>query len=145
MGEGEGSDDTTVALMRGHEAAFLHHLWAGFTGDKASAPFAGWAPYVAAMQRPGLIASSSSYYRAAYTSAGQVSTLVTAAPLGIPVLGIGGEHSIGSNLEPLVRAFASNVVRVVVMPGAGHFLPEERPEAVAGELTAFLAPERASR
>jgi hypothetical protein len=43
-----------------HEAAFLHHLWAGFTGDKAPAPFAEWAPYVAAMLRPGLIASSSS-------------------------------------------------------------------------------------
>jgi pimeloyl-ACP methyl ester carboxylesterase len=143
MGEGEGSEDTTVALMRGHESAFLHHLWAGFTGDKASAPFAEWAPYVAAMQRPGLIASSSSYYRAVYTSAGQVSTLISTAPLGIPVLALGGERSIGSKLETLVRAFASNVVRVVVMPGAGHFLPEERAEAVAGELKAFLAPERA--
>jgi pimeloyl-ACP methyl ester carboxylesterase len=140
MGDSEGSEDTTVAMMNGRESAFLHHLWAGFTGDKEAAPFAGWAPYVAAMQRPGLIASSSSYYRAAYTSAGQVSALVTSAPLGIPVLGIGGEKAIGSKLEPLVKAFSSNVVRVVVIQGAGHFLAEERSDAVASELIAFLAP-----
>jgi pimeloyl-ACP methyl ester carboxylesterase len=137
MGEGDSSGDTTVALLQGRESIFLHHLWATFTGDKDAAPFAGWAPYVAAMARPGIAAASSTYYRAVYQSAEEVRKLVT-QKLEIPVLAIAGEKGIGANHIALVRAFAGNVRGDLILPGSGHFLPEERPSEVAAALEKFL-------
>src|ERR1700730_15384659 len=63
MGESDSTGDITAALLKERESIYLHHLWATFTGDEQAAPFSAWAPYVAAMARPG-IARSSSYYRA---------------------------------------------------------------------------------
>ena len=139
MGESDSPEDTTAALLKGRESIYLHHLWATFTGDKQAAPFAGWAPYVAAMARPGIARSSSCYYRAVYTTAEQVRTRLARKKLEIPVLAIAGEKGIGANHEALVRAFASNVTGNIVIPGAGHFLAEERPTEITAALKTFLA------
>ena len=106
MGEANAEFDTTSALLEGRESIFLRHLWNTFTGDKKAAPFEGWSAYVEAMARPGIAASSSSYYRAAYASADQVRALVE-KKLDIPVLAVAGEEGIGVNHEALVHAFSS--------------------------------------
>jgi pimeloyl-ACP methyl ester carboxylesterase len=124
--------------LDGRESIFLRHLWATFTADKEAAPFEAWSPYVDAMARPGIAASSSSYYRAAYKSADQVRALI-ADKLAIPVVAIAGKEGIGANHEALVRAFSSNVVSNLVLPGAGHFLAEERPMELTAALRKFLA------
>lgn len=138
MGEANAEFDTTSALLEGREPIFLRHLWNTFTGDKKAAPFEGWSAYVEAMARPGIAASSSSYYRAAYASADQVRALVE-KKLDIPVLAVAGEEGIGANHEALVRAFSSDIVNNIIVPGAGHFVPEERPAELTAALTAFLA------
>jgi pimeloyl-ACP methyl ester carboxylesterase len=137
MGGSDTEGDTTAALLAGRESVFLHHLWATFTGDKRAAPFDGWAPYVEAMTRPGIVRSSASLYRQAYKSADQVRGLL-ANRLDIPILAIAGELGIGANHEALVRGFANNITASVVLQGAGHFLPEERPNEVFSALEAFL-------
>jgi pimeloyl-ACP methyl ester carboxylesterase len=137
MGEGNAELDTTSALLEGRESIFLHHLWNTFTGDKKAAPFEGWSPYVEAMARPGIAASSSSYYRASYASADQVHALVE-NKLDIPVLAVAGEEGIGANHEALVRAFSNNIVENIIVPGAGHFVPEERPAELTMALKTFL-------
>ncbi len=138
MGEGDAVGDTTAQLMAGNESEYLHHLWASFTGDRDAAPFTGWAPYVEALSRPGISASTSRYYRSAYRSAEQVKAWI-AQKVEVPVLAIAGERGIGQHQEPLVRAFASNVRGSLIVPGAGHFLPEERPLEISSALTAFLS------
>jgi pimeloyl-ACP methyl ester carboxylesterase len=140
MGGNDSQTDITAALIHGRESLFLHYLWSTFTGDKAAAPFDAWAPYIAAMARPGIATSSSSYYRAIYQSADQVRALL-ANKLTIPVLAIAGEKGIGPNLEALTRAFAANLTNTLILPGAGHFLPEERPKEVTAALQTFFAPQ----
>jgi pimeloyl-ACP methyl ester carboxylesterase len=138
LGASDAIGDTTAELMRGREDIFLMHLWASFTGDKQAAPYGTWAPYIAAMARPGVATSSSSYYRDAYLSAAQVRRLAV-RKLQIPVLSIAGEKGIGTHQEALVRAVADNLAGLMVIPGSGHFLPEERPREVTAALMAFLA------
>jgi pimeloyl-ACP methyl ester carboxylesterase len=138
MGESDGAEDTTASLLKGRERIYLHHLWATFTGDKAAAPFTEWEPYVAAMTRPGIAVSSASYYRSVYQTADEVRGMV-GQKLEIPVLAIAGEKGIGANHEALVRAFATNLAGNVIVPGAGHFVAEERPAEVLATLTPFLA------
>jgi pimeloyl-ACP methyl ester carboxylesterase len=57
--------------------------------------------------------------------------------LPIPLLAVGGEHSIpnmGDALRPYFRSVTSAVI-----PESGHFVPEEQPEALSKALTAFLS------
>ncbi len=60
-----------------------------------------------------------------------------AEPLGIPVLAIGGELSMGAGMATAMRDRAHDVTGVTI-PGAGHFLPEEQPRAVAQAVQTFF-------
>jgi pimeloyl-ACP methyl ester carboxylesterase len=58
------------------------------------------------------------------------------AKLRIPLLAVGGEHSIPNMGESLKPYFET--VRSLVVADSGHFVPEEQPAALAGALTTFL-------
>jgi pimeloyl-ACP methyl ester carboxylesterase/heme-degrading monooxygenase HmoA len=137
MGGADVDDDATANLLRGREELFLHHLWRKFTGDQKAAPFENWHPYIAALARPGVLRSSASYYRAAYRSADEVRNLI-GRQLEIPVLSIAGEKGMGALQQSFVRAFSNNLSASVVIPGAGHFIAEERPTEAASALKGFL-------
>jgi pimeloyl-ACP methyl ester carboxylesterase len=137
FGGADPAMDTTAELLHGREEIFLRHLWTTFTGDKIAAPFESWAPYVAAMARPGVATSSASYYRSAYETADQVHALV-AQKLDIPVLAIAGEKGIGAHHRPLVEAFAQQLHDDVILGGGGHFLPEERPREALAAIVPYL-------
>lgn len=64
-------------------------------------------------------------------------------PLTIPVLGIGGEKSWGPAAAGGMMP-AATAVQTAVIPGAGHWLAEQAPEAMLEVLSAFLAPYRAA-
>lgn len=126
-------------LISGREEKFLHHLWNTFTSNKERATFDSWLPYVAAMKRPGLIHSSSSYYSSVYGAIDKVRAMIGQGKLTIPVLSVSGRSSFGTAQRGFVDAFASNIVRDVVIDGAGHFVAEEQPQALEKEVKSFLA------
>jgi pimeloyl-ACP methyl ester carboxylesterase len=66
--------------------------------------------------------------------------------LTMPVLAIGGEFGVGDRLANAARDIAPHV-RTAVIPGSGHFVPEERPDALVRELMTFYseAPSRTQR
>jgi pimeloyl-ACP methyl ester carboxylesterase len=61
--------------------------------------------------------------------------------LTLPVLGIGGEHSLREQVADTMKLTADDV-QTLVVPGCGHHPPEEAPEETLAALTAFLAPYR---
>jgi pimeloyl-ACP methyl ester carboxylesterase len=61
--------------------------------------------------------------------------------LAMPVLGIGGEHSLREQVADTMK-LAADDVQTLVVPGCGHHPPEETPEEMLAALTAFLAPYR---
>jgi pimeloyl-ACP methyl ester carboxylesterase len=61
--------------------------------------------------------------------------------LTMPVLGIGGEHSLRDQVAATMK-LAADDVQTLVIPGCGHHPPEEAPEETLAALTAFLAPYR---
>lgn len=133
------SGTLATALIRGREEQFLHHLWSTFTANKGRATFDTWQPYVAAMKRPGLVHSSSSYYGSVYGAIDNVRALIAQGKLTIPVLSVAGRSSFGTAQRGFVDEFASNVVKDVVVDGAGHFVAEEQPQALEQELRSFFA------
>ena len=61
--------------------------------------------------------------------------------LTLPVLGIGGEHSLAEQVADTMK-LAADDVQTQIIPGCGHHPPEEAPEETLTALTAFLAPYR---
>jgi pimeloyl-ACP methyl ester carboxylesterase len=58
--------------------------------------------------------------------------------LEIPLLAVAGEKGIGANHEALARAFSNHIVDNIIVSGAGHFVPEERPAELTAALLEFL-------
>jgi pimeloyl-ACP methyl ester carboxylesterase len=129
--------DITQELIQGKEEAYLRHIWSTFTADKTALPFSEWQPYVMALKRPQGAIGGAQYYRAAYQSMPQIQKL-NEVKLTIPVLSISGEKSFGTYQEAFVRNFANNVSKAVIIPGGGHFVPEEKPAEVNRALSEFL-------
>jgi pimeloyl-ACP methyl ester carboxylesterase len=61
--------------------------------------------------------------------------------LTLPVLGIGGQYSLGEQVANTMK-LAADDVQTLVIPGCAHWVPEEAPEEALAALTAFLAPYR---
>ena len=57
--------------------------------------------------------------------------------LTVPVLGISSSHGSIPDMAASISPWADNATGVVV-PGAGHFIPDEQPEAVAAALADFI-------
>ncbi|MDT0567201.1 alpha/beta hydrolase [Streptomyces sp. DSM 3412] len=61
--------------------------------------------------------------------------------LRVPLLAVGGEYNAGIRVADNLRPVAPHVEAAVVK-GSGHFVPEERPQALLDELVPFLARQR---
>jgi len=59
----------------------------------------------------------------------------------MPVLGIGGGHSLADQVADTMK-LAADDVQTLVIPGCAHWVPEETPQDTLAALTAFLAPYR---
>jgi pimeloyl-ACP methyl ester carboxylesterase len=59
--------------------------------------------------------------------------------LTLPILAIGGGHSLGEQVGATMK-LAADDVQTLVIPGCAHWVAEETPEETLAALTAFLAP-----
>jgi pimeloyl-ACP methyl ester carboxylesterase len=62
-------------------------------------------------------------------------------PVSLPVLAIGGGHSLGQQVADSMKLGAEDVQGLVI-PGCAHYPAEETPEDLLAALSAFLAPYR---
>lgn len=94
--------------------------------------------YVAAYSRPGSTHAGFEYFRQQDQGEAAVDQLFAKdGKLTIPVLGVGGEQSMGGLIGAALPRVATNVTPAVVK-GANHWLLEEQPAAVLSLLTGFF-------
>jgi pimeloyl-ACP methyl ester carboxylesterase len=96
--------------------------------------------YVGILSNPDALRATFEWYRALDTTIAQDQQRKTKR-LTMPVLAIGGAASFGAHVADAMKLVADDVQSLVI-PGAGHFVAEEAPEAMLAALTAFLAPYR---
>lgn len=96
------------------------------------------AEYVRAFSRPGALRAGFDDYRAADEDA-EHDEADAGRRIPMPLLVLWGEHSFLQTIDAVAvwRDYAEDVTGTMI-EDCGHFLAEERPDAVVEELTAFL-------
>ncbi|MDA0167943.1 alpha/beta hydrolase [Solirubrobacter taibaiensis] len=131
-------DKLAEQLITGNEDAFFRYE---FEIQGGNVPEYALKYYVRLLSKPGALRPGLGWYRALDATIAQ-NEQRKSRPLPMPVLAIGGERSYGADVGKAMMALATNVQSVVI-PGAGHWVAEEAPQATLAALTAFLAPYRA--
>jgi pimeloyl-ACP methyl ester carboxylesterase len=94
--------------------------------------------YAASIAAEGGLRASLAYFRDAAESARKNhDALARRGHLTIPVLGISSSHGSIPDMAASISPWAENVTGVVI-PEAGHFIPDEQPDATVDALTAFI-------
>ncbi|WP_332303220.1 alpha/beta fold hydrolase [Rhizobium sp. GR12] len=86
--------------------------------------------------QPGALRAGFEYYRA-FPKDVETNRLFAGRKLRMPVLAMSGSGGMGAMYEGHIRNVADNV-RGIVVEGAGHWVPEEKPQAVTKALMEFL-------
>ncbi|QLJ03060.1 alpha/beta hydrolase [Streptomyces sp. NEAU-sy36] len=93
--------------------------------------------YAAAIAVDGGLRASLAYYRDAAESARKNREALERRHLTVPVLGISGSHGSVPDMAASLGPWADNTTGIVV-PDAGHFIPDEQPGAVTAALADFI-------
>jgi pimeloyl-ACP methyl ester carboxylesterase len=95
------------------------------------------AHYAAKYSGPGRMYETLAYYRSIFDSIAQNRARAMTSKLVTPILCIGAELGVGDRLGLGMAETATNPPSVV-FAGAGHYLPEERPEDFAAAVLPFM-------
>lgn len=128
---------TPEALVQGREKIYFAYFWNDLAADKDhSLSEPDRASYVAAYSRPGRMRAGWAYF-ASWPDTAKDFAQMAQNQLRMPVLSIAGEKASAAILGPQMKRVATDV-KVIDLPGTGHWLMEERPKETMDALVAFL-------
>lgn len=125
-------------LVAGRERIFLDRFWNEFAGDPSKVDEPSRVFYTKLYAQPGAMKAAFAQFNTIASNDVADNRESSKVKLAMPVLAIGGEKSFGANMAAVMRNTATNVEEAVV-PGAGHWLMEESPEATADLIDRFLS------
>jgi pimeloyl-ACP methyl ester carboxylesterase len=133
------------ALVRGREARYFDYFFDAIAASPTAIGAAARATYVAAYARPEALRAGFEWYRA-FEQDARDNLATSGQPVGTPVLYLRGDHE-GGDLATYVDGLRRAGLREVhgaVLPGSGHFSPDEQPDHVVAALQRLLAEARAA-
>ncbi|MFE3258938.1 alpha/beta fold hydrolase [Nocardia sp. NPDC059091] len=128
-------NDLAEQLIDGKESAFYGSFYREADGaiDKAESD-----GLISAFSKPGRTHAGLEYFREQEIGEKAVDALIAKdGKITVPVLGIGGEHSMGAGVGGLSARVAEHVTTDMV-PGANHWVLEENPIYVLTSVRNFL-------
>jgi pimeloyl-ACP methyl ester carboxylesterase len=125
-------------LIVGREREFLNWFYQGPSGAtrEAISP-ESVNEYLRTFSGKEGVLGAEGVYRAAFTTIAQTAPLQD-SKVKVPVVAMGGERGLGARVGQFVSMVASEVSSLV-LPGCGHFIPEERPDAVVDQVLRLTA------
>jgi pimeloyl-ACP methyl ester carboxylesterase len=128
--------DLPEALVAGRERLYLSWLFNARAVNKAAIDDAAIDEYTRVYAAPGAMRSGFGYYRAIFESIAQ-NKATALSGLAMPVLAVGGAQWLGPVMEAMVAPVAPDL-RVEIVAGSGHFVPEEAPHDLCRIVHKFL-------
>ncbi|MGN6277459.1 MAG: alpha/beta fold hydrolase [Sphingomonas sp.] len=127
-------------LVAGRERIYLDRFWNDFAASRTAFPEQDRVHYAKLYAAPGRMHAGFSQFAAFDQDVIDNRAFVARGPLRMPVLAIGGDHSLGATMAVIMRSAATNVTELIVS-NSGHWLMEEQPEPTIAAITAFLRDE----
>jgi pimeloyl-ACP methyl ester carboxylesterase len=125
-------------LVAGRERIYLDRFWNEFSATPARFTEASRKHYAKLYAMPGAMHSGFEQFHAFDQDAiDNRAWLAAHGKLVMPVYAIGGEKSFGPMMATVMRAGATNVTEGIV-PGSGHWIMEENPDATVKMVRKFL-------
>jgi pimeloyl-ACP methyl ester carboxylesterase len=124
-------------LVSGRERIYLDRFWNDFAASRTAFPEDARVHYAKLYAAPGRMHAGFSQFAAFDQDVIDNRAFVARGPLTMPVLAIGGDHSLGATMAVIMRSAADNVTELIV-PNAGHWLMEEQPQATVEAISSFL-------
>jgi pimeloyl-ACP methyl ester carboxylesterase len=133
--------DLPEALTQGREALYLERYYHDMAVDPFAIDADAFETYVRFYSQPGGMRAGFEFYRSFARDADDNRRWhAEQGPLPMPVLALAGSGSrYAKLLGPMMHEVATDV-SVVGIPGAGHWLAEENPDAVVKALIEFALP-----
>src|SRR5919197_2898574 len=128
--------DIPEMLVEGHEREYLTWFYR-YTCNPAAITKEDIDEYVSHYSAPGGMRAGFEYYRALFDDVKQ-NKEYSMVKLSMPVLDLGGKCSFGIVALKSMRLLATNVSGGIV-PDSGHWIAEERPDYLVGQLLKFFA------
>ena len=125
-------------LVQGRERIYLDRFWNDFAAQPARFDEAARVHYAALYAKPGRMHAGFGQFAAFDQDVVDNRAAVGQGRLQMPVLAIGGDHSLGATMAYIMR-FAADNVRQVVITDSGHWLMEEQPKATVAAIVEFLS------
>jgi pimeloyl-ACP methyl ester carboxylesterase len=126
-------------LVKGRERIYLDRFWNEFSATPARFDEASREHYAKIYALPGAMHSGFEQFHAFDQDAiDNRAWLASKGKLTMPVLALGGEKSFGTQMADVMRGGATDVTGGIV-PGSGHWIMEENPNATVKLVTDFLA------
>jgi pimeloyl-ACP methyl ester carboxylesterase len=125
-------------LVLGRERIYLDRFWNDFAAKPARFDEASRAHYAELYAKPGRMHGGFAQFAAFDQDVVDNKAAVGHGRLQMPVLAVGGDHSLGSTMAYIMR-FAADNVREVVITDSGHWLMEEQPKATVAAIVEFLS------
>lgn len=134
-----------TALIQGRERVYVDWMIDGNTVDPTTMGDEDRGFYARGLARPGATAAAMQTYATWFQqdASDNQDFLARVGKLTLPVLAVGGQHSLGPFMAAVAEDVATDVTSAVVAD-AGHFVPEEQPEAFEQLVRKHLAQTRAS-
>jgi pimeloyl-ACP methyl ester carboxylesterase len=124
-------------LVTGRERIYLDRFWNEFAAPGNRYPDSWRAHYAALYGQPGAMHAAFEQFKAFDQDAVDNQVFAATVRLPMPVLAIGGERSYGTTMAAVMRHVADDVTEQVI-PGAGHWVLEERPAELIAAVRRFL-------
>jgi len=126
------------ALTAGRERVFLEWFFRNRSLVTDAIGEADLDEYERVYSAPGSMRAGFEYYRAIPLSMQQNRAYAGRGPLKLPAAVFGSDTPIGPAMTEAMKRFCEDVV-VEIVPGSGHYIPEEQPDWLFEKLSAFLA------
>ena len=122
-------------LLASHEREFLEWSYRHYCVMPGAIEAAAIDQTMRSFGAPGGVSGAFGVYRAIFETQAQTEPF-TSHKVRLPVLGLGGEKSMGDRTRQMLTTVAANVQGGAVA-GCGHFIPEEKPEELVARLRQF--------
>ena len=124
-------------LVKGRERTYFDYFWNVLAADKnRSIPESDRKAYAEAYSKPGRMHAAWAYF-VSWPQLAKDFAQLSRTKLTMPVLSIGGEKSLGTQLGEQMKLVADNVT-VMVLKDTGHWILEERPKETTDAIVKFL-------